>query len=75
MSLTIKCFATLSPFQPEDNENYPFAEGDTVTTVMEQLGLPQEEVHIIFINGRHVGRDTQVSDGDRLGFFPAVGGG
>lgn len=75
MSLTIKCFATLSSYQPDDNENYPYLEGDTVTSVMERLGLPQDEVHIIFINGRHVDRNAPVADGVRLGFFPAVGGG
>lgn len=75
MALTIKCFATLSSYQPEDNENYPHQDGDTVASVIARLGLPDDEIHIIFINGRHTNREAPVADGDRLGFFPAVGGG
>lgn len=39
------------------------------------IGLPLAEIKIIMINGRRSNMDAAVHDGDRVGFFPAVGGG
>ena len=41
----------------------------------EKIGLPLEEIKIIMLNGRHAKLEQTVSDGDRVGYFPAVGGG
>ena len=39
------------------------------------LEIPQEEVAICLINGRHSSIDTEVQNGDILAVFPPVGGG
>lgn len=75
MHITVKCFATLDKFQPEDSEHYPLNPGDTVASVMDRLGVPRDEVHVIFVNNRSQKPDTVLKDGDRVGLFPAVGGG
>lgn len=41
----------------------------------EKIGLPLREIKIIMLNGRHAGFEEGVADGDRVGYFPAVGGG
>jgi len=41
----------------------------------EKIGLPLREIKIIMRNGRHAGLEETVNDGDRVGYFPAVGGG
>lgn len=41
----------------------------------EKIGLPLDEIKIIMLNGRHAALDQAVSDGDRVSYFPAVGGG
>lgn len=41
----------------------------------EKIGLPLSEIKIIMLNGRHAGPDQTVNDGDRVSYFPAVGGG
>lgn len=41
----------------------------------DRLNLPRGEIRIIMINGRHAGFEQMVKDGDRIGYFPAVGGG
>ncbi len=41
----------------------------------EKIGLPLEAIKIIMINGRHASLESPVHDGDRVGYFPAVGGG
>jgi len=49
--------------------------GLTVRQVIEGEGLNVSDVHIVMINGLHGTLDSELSDGDRLGLFPPVGGG
>ncbi len=42
---------------------------------MKRLDIGEDEVHLIFVNSARAGLDTELKDGDRLGLFPAVGGG
>lgn len=73
MHIDVKCFATLASYAPTAPLELP--EGATPALVMERLGLPPAEVRIIFINGAHAQVEAPLKDGDRLGLFPAVGGG
>ncbi|MFV0421418.1 MoaD/ThiS family protein [Oleidesulfovibrio sp.] len=74
MNIEVKCFATLSCHSPQGN-TLEMPEGTTVAQVMTRLGIAEEDVKIIFINGLHVDTDALLNTGDRLGLFPAVGGG
>lgn len=74
MHIEIKCFATLSRFTPEGG-TLESPEGFTVADVIRHLAIDPEEVKIVFVNGVHANADTRLADGDRLGLFPAVGGG
>lgn len=40
-----------------------------------RVGLPLQDIKIVMVNGRRSGLDAPLADGDRVGFFPAVGGG
>lgn len=40
-----------------------------------KLRLPLDEIKIVMVNGRRVSLEQIVQDGDRVAFFPAVGGG
>ena len=83
MELEIKCFATLASYEPRGDAAAGVKEGmlagmpenATVAEVMESLGLPVDDVKIIFVNGIHAEPQTALKNGDRVGFFPAVGGG
>ena len=74
MQIEIKCFATLSDFTPE-NGVLDVAEGTTVQNVISHLGMNGEDVKIMFVNGKHQSLETVLTEGDRVGLFPAVGGG
>ncbi|MCG8531607.1 MAG: MoaD/ThiS family protein [Desulfovibrionales bacterium] len=74
MQIEIKCFATLSDFTPE-NGVLDVAEGTTVQNVISHLGMNGDDVKIMFVNGKHQSLETVLTEGDRLGLFPAVGGG
>ena len=39
------------------------------------IGIPLSEIKIVMVNGRQSALSTPVSDGDRVAYFPAVGGG
>lgn len=76
MSIVVKCFATLAKYQPADPQNYPFVSSPgTVADLLQELNIPAEEVKIVFVNSKSAIPDTSIKDGDRVGLFPAVGGG
>jgi sulfur-carrier protein len=75
MPITLKCFATLSSYQPPDGGLMDISNGETVGDIVDRLGIPKETVALIFINSRHCKFDTAVNDGDMVGLFPLIGGG
>ncbi|SHI48812.1 MoaD/ThiS family protein [Halodesulfovibrio aestuarii] len=74
MQVEIKCFATLSDFTPKGGF-LAVDDGSTVKQVIDLLGIKAEDVKIMFINGKHESLESVLKEGDRLGLFPAVGGG
>lgn len=75
MKIQVKCFATLASRLPENSDDFPIEAGETVASVVNRLGIDEDEVHLMFVNSAREGLDTELGDGDRLGLFPAVGGG
>ncbi|UFS72612.1 MoaD/ThiS family protein [Geomonas sp. RF6] len=74
MKITVKLFASFrdNRFKVEERE-YP--EGTVPRTIMEELGITEEEMGIVLINGRHVSLDDPLQEGHTLAMFPLVGGG
>jgi molybdopterin converting factor small subunit len=72
--ITIKLFAMLREGR-FDAKTGEFSAGTTVCEIIQQLGIPEKEVTLIFINGRHGQPNTQLMDGDTVALFPPVGGG
>lgn len=74
MQVNVKLFATLRQgrFAEERRET---ASGTTVADMIGELGIPEREVTLVFINGRHAGNETELKDGDTLALFPPIGGG
>jgi sulfur carrier protein ThiS len=75
MPIILKCYATLAKRQPADAGNLAVAPGETVRSLMQRLGIPEDQVAIIMLNGKSADPAAPLADGDRLGLFPAVGGG
>ncbi len=75
MNISVKCFATLHRFTPENPDDFPIEDNETLNSLAERLGIPTKDIKITFINGVSRKLDAQVKAGDRVGFFPAVGGG
>ncbi len=47
----------------------------SIGALAEKIGLPMAEIKIVMLNGRHATLEQTVKDGDRVSYFPAVGGG
>jgi molybdopterin converting factor small subunit len=49
--------------------------GETVEQVLGRLGVPADQTRIIFVNNRAAQLSHVLQGGERLGIFPAIGGG
>ncbi len=75
IKIELKLFATIARYLPGSSEAYPVKEGTTIKSLVSHLNIPDSEVKLTFVNGRQRPLDHILEDGDRLGLFPAVGGG
>ncbi|MBI9079124.1 MAG: MoaD/ThiS family protein [Pseudodesulfovibrio sp.] len=75
MGIEIKCFATLAQFLPPNGDDYPIDQGETIKSLLAKLGIPEKEVALFFINSARAYLESDIKNGDRIGLFPAVGGG
>ena len=49
--------------------------GQTIADVLKRLGVPAEQTRIIFVNNRTGSLSQALEGGERIGVFPAIGGG
>ena len=82
MSILIKLSTTLRDmvpgYEPETGLSVSLKDGEASVTAGEpasRIGIPLEEIKIVMINSRQSDLDGTVNDGDRVAFFPPVGGG
>jgi len=77
MKVNLKCFSKLvNPDTCNFNEStlYELADGENIENLVQRAGIAKEDVSIAFVNSRVVDLDTILSDGDRIGLAPSVGG-
>jgi sulfur carrier protein ThiS len=87
MKVHVKLYATLIRSVPDAlRARYPeirsgtpltieLPEGSTLADLVADLGLPSEEVKVMFVNGRARDFDHPLLPGDQVGIFPPIGGG
>lgn len=79
IAVQVKLFATLRRYHPGlkigQVLTVELPDGAPVARLLQELGLPAEEVRMVFVNGIVRERDHPLADGDELGLFPPVGGG
>jgi molybdopterin converting factor small subunit len=78
MQVEVRLYATLRRFvasAPDGVIAFETPEGSTVSEVIAGLSVDPGEVHILMVNGKSSHPDKVLAEGDRLGLFPAVGGG
>ncbi|MDO9309520.1 MAG: MoaD/ThiS family protein [Deltaproteobacteria bacterium] len=74
MQVTVKLFATFrnGRFKVTSQE---LTEGTGCRTIVLGLGLTEEQIGVVLVNGRHAALDQVLHDRDTLALFPLVGGG
>jgi molybdopterin converting factor small subunit len=79
MRVTVKLFATLVRFKDGSRAGGPFEvelhDGAIIKDLIDQLRIPPEETHVVFINNIIEEHHSPLKDGDVIGLFPPVGGG
>jgi molybdopterin converting factor small subunit len=51
------------------------APGETVGELLDRVGVPREQTRILLVNGRAAAPSDELSGGEQIGVFPAIGGG
>ncbi len=74
MNVTVKLFASLRTNRFSVRE-WRCETDQSVGDVLVDLGIPEEDAALIFINGRHAEPSSVLREGDVLALFPPVGGG
>lgn len=79
MAVEVRLFTTLRDYYPDDVVDgvfqYELKGEKTVRDLAQELNLPFAHIHLIMVNGEQGDLDYKLKDGDRIGFFPPVGGG
>lgn len=79
MFVEVRLYATLRRYAPASSAAGVFPVevpvNYTVAELLNTISIEPTEVHIIMINGVINTPSSTLHEGDRLGLFPAVGGG
>lgn len=79
MLIEVHLYATLAKYLPADARDKACRleiDGDAdISEIIARLGVPEESVKLVFLNGVHAAKTASLKDGDRVGLFPPVGGG
>jgi len=79
MKVEVKLYATLRKYYPPPTPwkplSFEVAKGTTLTRLLEQLGIPEGEAKVVFVN--NVKRDLSYTlrSGDKVGILPPIAGG
>ena len=77
MKVDLKCFARLvdpGTCDFRESTSYELDEGQTVEHLLRQAEINKDDVKVAVVNSRVVDLDAVLSEGDRVGLAPAVGG-
>jgi sulfur carrier protein ThiS len=83
MQITIKLYAMLADYLPpgavRNVSTLELRENDTIDTVIDQLHLPRDLVHLVLVNGVYVAPEQRteqtLNEQDALAIWPPVAGG
>lgn len=80
IKIELRLFASLAPYMPskgttDDSKTIEVSEGTTIDMLIDHLGIPNDIVKAVFLNGIRAKGDEILKHGDRVGVFPPVAGG
>ncbi len=80
MNVTVKLYALLKRYAPDpEKADQPFdvalPDGSTIAHLFAQLGIPEREVKVAFVDGHARAKIFRLMPDAEVGIFPPVGGG
>lgn len=79
MAISITLSTTLREqvpgYDPQNGLCRELPQPPTPAALAEELRLPLAAIKLVMRNGRRVDLDAILTDGDRVAYFPAIGGG
>ena len=83
MKITLKLYAGLSQYLPEDSikhaTNLDVPASETAHSILEKFNVPKESAHLVLLNGVYLDANERenptFSEGDTLAVWPPVAGG
>ena len=79
IKIEVRLYATLSAYCPSlkagESLVLDLETGTTIGQLLGRLGIPRTTIQLAFVNERMQQRSYILSEGDRVAFFPPVGGG
>lgn len=79
MRVELRVFSGLEKFLPHKRFGEPLGVelpgGATLRDLLQQTGIPEDQVFTILVDGRHQSLDYVLNEGERVSLFPPVGGG
>lgn len=74
MNITIQLFATFRDGRFKERQR-AFTDDITVGHIVSELGITENEIGMVLVNGRHASMGQVLNDGQILSLFPLLGGG
>ena len=80
IKIEVRLFASLAHYTPskdttDGSKMIEISGGITVDMLINHLGIPNDTVKVVFLNGIQAKGDEILKHGDRVGIFPPVAGG
>jgi molybdopterin converting factor small subunit len=75
IEINLKLSIALVRYYPKGSGPLDVEIGTTAGSLIRKLGIPDEAVSLIFINGKKAMPDQALAENDQVGFFPLVAGG
>lgn len=83
MEITLKLYAGLSQFLPENSDKHTtkldISSSETVFTILDKFKVPKESAHLVLLNGVYLQPEERdkpkINEGDTLAIWPPVAGG
>ena len=80
MEVEVKLYASLQDYMPEKAEgsnafSVKLETGKKLGDLIEEIGIPESEVKMVFVNNKKRQEEYEIQDGDSIAIFPPIAGG
>ena len=73
--IELRLYASLRKWRDPPIGDLAVGPSVVIQSLLGEIGIPADEVAVVFLNGRRARLEDKLADGDVLSLFPAIGGG